>query len=770
MLPCFTPFARLEVASFSLKKQLLMPPSIKPPHIADSASYSSEQQQSLAAIFCTPEKCSQFLDLVSDGVILMDAELRVLYFNATAERLLGRERVQIIGRNLFEAFPEARGSIFEQHYTRAAKERITSTFEVYFDTEPYVGWYRVNAVPTEAGVAAFFQVVTEQVDAKQALRISNEQLALAMDAGNQGLWDWNLAEDTVFFNESYYTMLGYERDEFPPSYATWEALLHPDDRESAVAIVQQTLRPTGGDDMAQEFRLQTKDGGWRWIYTKGRVIQRDEDGKAMRFIGTHSDINNRKAMQESLERRVRELGVLYELSRAMTSSLDMEEVVRHAFDTVVEVLSPDYVTFYVHREGAMHELLRYPQRLAEPRQAQPCMHASCLCGMSWKSGEAILAEDVANDFKELSICCREQGMRSMAAFPIVLDGEVAGLLHVAFSYPKPLYAEKVFLEAVTSIIASNMRTIRLHNSLQHTVTHLEASTQALETARQELEGRVDERTAELSNALERLKETDALKSAFLTNVSHDLRTPLTSILGFARIVQREFVKHFTPCAQNSHILQRKAATIEHNLDIIASEGARLTRLINDFLDLSRIEEGHVQWNDESLPLKDVLDRALQSAQGFFVHKPDVELHVEVDEDLPHLTLDPDRIIQVVVNLLSNAAKFTQAGVVSLRATVEDNAVVVSVGDDGIGIAPSQLERIFDKFYQIGSDTLPSSPTMTGTAAGSGVGLSICKQIIEHYGGKIWATSQVGLGSTFSFSLPCALAETPATSGDAGATA
>lgn len=696
--------------------------------------------------------CSFLLENTNDGVIIMDNALQVLFFNDAAEGFLGRKRHDILGRQLFEAFPEAKGSVFEQHYTEAAASRQVCSFEVYFPNAPYTGWYQVRVCPIEVGIVAYFSVTTEQKKTMESLRFREAQLALAMEAGNLGLWDWRVDADEVTFNDQYYTMLGYEPGEFPASIASWETLLHPDDRAASLALAHSAVKGQNTGEISMEFRLKAKAGSWRWIYARGKAIEQDEEGRPRRLIGIHTDIHATKTNQQALEGRVAELGILYDLSRIVASTMDLDDVVRKAFDTVVEALSPDTAVFYVFDLGSSRPLHRYPAHL-DLDNAEGVHAEQCLCKHVLDSREALLIEDVQATPIEYHITCVGEEARSLGAFPVVVEGETQGLLIIAFKEPMSLAAEKTFVEAVAGIIASAMRTIKLYDSLQRTVVHLEASSKELELARQELEVRVATRTQELSIALAQLKETDALKSAFLTNVSHDLRTPLTSILGFARLMQRDFSKHFEPISHGDPVLRTKAANITHNLEVVASEGRRLTRLINDFLDLSRIEDGEVQWHDISIPIAQVLERAVQSAQGFFLGKPGVVLNMALDEGLPSLSIDPDRITQVVVNLLSNAAKFTPSGAVTLSAQMGEGGVTISVADDGIGVAPSQLERIFDKFYQIGSDTLPSLPNAVGGVAGSGVGLSICRKIVEHYGGRIWATSQVGLGSTFTFSLP-----------------
>ncbi len=267
--------------------------------------------------------------------------------------------------------------------------------------------------------------------------------------------------------------------------------------------------------------------------------------------------------------------------------------------------------------------------------------------------------------------------------------------------------------------------------------------------------RLEEKAAELENANRRLTELDELKTTFLATVSHDLRTPLTSVLGFAKLINRDFANAFLTFAGDNPKLARKGHRIIENLGIIQEEGERLTRLINDFLDLSKIEAGRADWRDRDVRAADVIDRAARTVSGDFAEKPDVRLSLDVAASLPVVRMDPDRLSQVMVNLLGNAVKFTETGEVAVRAwRPEEGRIRIEVSDTGRGIAPDAQDKIFDKFQQAGEgDTLLDKPK------GTGLGLAICKNIVEHYHGAIRVDSTLQKGSTFIIDLPAHAADT-----------
>ena len=288
------------------------------------------------------------------------------------------------------------------------------------------------------------------------------------------------------------------------------------------------------------------------------------------------------------------------------------------------------------------------------------------------------------------------------------------------------------------------------------ITQLKEAEKELADMNRNLQDLVDARTQdllaktrELETANDRLLALDELKSTFLTSVSHELRTPLTSILGFAKLIKREFSRFFQPMAAGVEDLAIKGARLQANLGIIEHEGERLTRMINDFLDLTKIESGRLEWRDREFIPVDTFRRAATSASGLFAKESGVKLIVDVPQDLPIIFADPDRVEQVVLNLLNNAAKFTTHGHVTLSARATDEgALQFSVADTGEGIPSQERDKIFDKFHQVlKEDTLKTRPR------GTGLGLAICRQILHHYGGRIWVESELGKGSTFYVELP-----------------
>ena len=306
-------------------------------------------------------------------------------------------------------------------------------------------------------------------------------------------------------------------------------------------------------------------------------------------------------------------------------------------------------------------------------------------------------------------------------------------------------------------------------------------TYALQRQRAELRARVNEQTQELKESNEQLRvakaeaeEANQAKSNFLSFVSHELRTPLTSIIGFANLNKRRLEEKLFPLIPKTdkkveHTIQQ----VSQNEAIIVQEGQRLADLINDLLDLAKIESGTVEWHMAEIAPKDLISRTVSSTEGLFTEKPDLTLVTQVDPDLPTITGDFDRLLQVLLNLVSNAVKFTHSGEVRIHVQQDmptslangsstllhsssSLLILFSVTDTGAGIPTEYQDKIFERFRQVDGQ-------QEGKPKGTGLGLPICKEIVEHHRGRIWVESSVGQGSTFYFTVP--VEKTPTTASE-----
>jgi signal transduction histidine kinase/DNA-binding response OmpR family regulator len=305
------------------------------------------------------------------------------------------------------------------------------------------------------------------------------------------------------------------------------------------------------------------------------------------------------------------------------------------------------------------------------------------------------------------------------AVPLKARDAVIGVLYVYSRAPYNFREEdQQLLSALADQAAIALENAKLY---QQVTQHAE-----------ELEVRVRERTRELEEANRKIEDASQHKSEFLANMSHELRTPMNAIIGFTRLVMRR-AKDILPTREYE------------NLGKILISAEHLLALINDILDLSKIEAGRMEVHLSHADLEPLVDLCLRTVEPL-VRSERLELVKALEPDLPPLVTDQDKLKQILMNLLSNAVKFTEAGTVTVTARCQDGKIAIAVSDTGIGIPPEAFELIFEEFRQVDSSS-------TRQYSGTGLGLSISRHLARLLGGDIAVQSTVGTGSTFTVTLP-----------------
>jgi Amt family ammonium transporter len=264
----------------------------------------------------------------------------------------------------------------------------------------------------------------------------------------------------------------------------------------------------------------------------------------------------------------------------------------------------------------------------------------------------------------------------------------------------------------------------------------QTSLEPLQARIADLESELVQTRRELAKARQQLHEADKLKTEFVATVSHELRTPLNAIIGFAKLLLKQQVG---PLNQIQYT----------DISYIYDSAQHLLSLVNDILDLSKIEAGKIRLELEWLSVEEIIVGVMASTYILIDGKP-IKLSEEIEPHLPKILVDRGRIRQVVINMLSNAAKFTDAGNITLRINKiiknEQEFIRFSVQDSGIGIAEEDMAKVFEPFRQIDS-------SVARRAQGTGLGMPISDRLVALHGGKLWVESQVGQGSTFLFTIP-----------------
>ncbi len=432
-----------------------------------------------------------------------------------------------------------------------------------------------------------------------------------------------------------------------------------------------------------------------------------------------------------LQQRADQLSALNRITSSVASAREMQTVLDIVANEMVAVFNVKYAAIALldKEQGSLRIAAEYHRHQDYP----------ILKGSSFRLSESPSSNSVIVQRKTINLGEEDAGKRpadhlkwlleqtgtfSVMVVPLLARGEAIGTIDITCSDRERSFttAEIELAENIAIQIAGAIDNARLFSEMV--------------TAKE---------TAELAKYA--AEAANAAKSTFVANVSHELRTPLTSVMGFARIVQKRLQEKVFPNLdrEDQHTL-RTIQQIDENLAIIVSEGERLTNLINNVLDLSKIEAGKIVWTARPVDIKKVIEHAVTATTGLLETNENLEFQVDIPADLPEVPGDSDRLIQVMINLISNAIKFTERGTITCKVEVVKDHIQVSVADTGIGISEDDQSKIFEEFIQLG-DTLTEKPH------GTGLGLPITKEIVELHGGRIWLESQPGKGSRFIFVLP-----------------
>jgi GAF domain-containing protein/DNA-binding response OmpR family regulator len=426
---------------------------------------------------------------------------------------------------------------------------------------------------------------------------------------------------------------------------------------------------------------------------------------------------------EETRKQVKRTELLLEASEAAASTLDSTEVMRRLARAVAHAIGADMTGAYiVDATGtALQPIAGYrvpKERMEAYAKFHIPLKGQAFVEEAWQNQQAVFADDAPNDRRFHEKTRQLFPAQSVLLLPMIVRGETIGGLWAVWWEEAHHFAEEELqlAEGIVREAAVAIQNARLFEEVEASGIELQQRAKALEEA----------------NA--RLQELDRLKSQFLAHMSHELRTPLNSVIGFSEVLCDGLVGRLTPeqleCADN-----------------ILGSGELLLALINDILDLSKIEAGRMKLDITAFDVKERLEEVRKTITPL-VEKKSQTLAIELAEDLPPLIADPFRIKQVLINLLGNANKFTpEGGHIILSCRMADpETMIFSVVDTGIGIKLEDQGIIFEEFRQ-------SSSASVGETEGTGLGLAISKRLVEMHGGHIWVDSEHGVGSTFSFLLP-----------------
>ncbi|MBD2497781.1 response regulator [Nostoc sp. FACHB-280] len=572
-----------------------------------------------------------------------------------------------------------------------------------------------------------YRDITLRKQSENALKLSEERLALALDAVEEGLWDWNLATGEVYRSARWYTMLGYHPDELQDDIKVVNELIHPDDR---LLMRQRLIAHLKGHTpfYEAEARFLTKSGKWKWILDRGKLVNRDFQGKFLRMVGTHLDITERKKAEEELQQQYQRALLLKQITEEIRQSLQLEKILQTTVTEVQHILQADRVLiFQINPDGSG----KVVQEAVVPEWSvvlnkdicDGCLQDKYL--NLYRDGQlSVISQLGQTEFQPCEI--EDCQVKANLVVPILVREHLWGLL-VVHQCDRPRQWTDLELDLLK------------HLADQMSIALTQAQLLAKETRQADLLAQQNE---ELNIAKQAAEAANMAKSNFLATMSHEIRTPMNAIIGMTGLLLD------TPL---------KPEQIDY-VETIRNSGDALLTIINDILDFSKIESGNLELEEQPFDLQVCVEEALDLLAPQAALKG-IELLYQFQPQTPTLIIgDITRVRQILWNLVSNAVKFTKVGEVVVTIamqqvqqpeTVTDDHVyyefLFAVSDTGIGIPRDRLDRLFKPFSQVDA-------SMTRRYGGTGLGLAISKRLSEIMGGSMWVESEIGQGSTFNFTL------------------
>ena len=727
-----------------------------------------------------------------------EKEFRYLRLNNTHEELTGLTTAEVKGRTPQDLFGTQLGTYLEGKYQKCLEkeENIEYTEELELPSGKKIWLTNLTPVFNEGQITQIVgssRDITEKIEAQKRLEELNQRFQAATEIANVGVWELNLVTDELIWNQEMYQIYGMSPAETEAGLSAWIKKIHPEDKERSMEKLEEAIAKR--EKFTIEFRVIPEEGKLRYIKAVGEVMT--EEDKPLRMIGINHDITKQKQLekryrtlfaeapygvsvidtqtQEAVEFNktvYQQLGYTEEeFEELRISDYEVIESFEETKERIKRILSGSREEFETKHRSKTGDILDIRviaksisindrqyifsifEDITEAKAAERALEKS------EKKYRTLFeqAEDgiflVNSDFDYLEVnssACEllgysEDELLTMNIFEVVKEGHTK--IETAFKRLE----KGESLNQDWKLVTKEERTIYLEIAASRLGTEKFLLLARDVTAKREAEQRLNEYTQEielknleLEQARDEAKQASQAKSEFLATMSHEIRTPMNSIIGMAELLEETDL--------NSDQLEY--------LNILKSAGDNLLDLINDILDLSKIEAGQIELEETDFNLTTTVEK-ITELMSVRAYKKGLELALRIEPKVPtKLNGDPARLRQILINLLGNAVKFTTEGEVVLEVEktneveIENKAgveLLFSVHDTGIGIPKEKQKKIFSSFTQADSSS-------TRKYGGTGLGLTISRKLVDLMGGEIGVKSTPGEGSTFYFKISFSLAE------------
>jgi PAS domain S-box-containing protein len=666
------------------------------------------------------------LDSIDQGITMVDKDLYTIALNRRFLELLDLPAEGFAGGFSMEEafrFNAERGEYGPGDVEDLVRNRLelAKRFEPHsFErVRPDGSVIAVRGKPLPGGgFVSTYSDVTEQRRTEEGLKRSEERYALATSAVAEGIYEWSIDTGALFLTDHAKSFFSIADEKLTSE--VWNDRVHPEDMASYRAAIADHFSGRT-PHLEHEYRVGDSHGGFRWVLDRGIGV-RDAGGRVKKVVGALSDITQRKLAELVNVRLLREVSASLEQQKAAAEVLGVisSSIADTApvFDKIIEscerlfsgrivglnLVGPDGLirigAFHGEGRTRLEEVFPLPVTRGSA-SGLAIVERRIVHYPDIESGEGVPAPTRQG--------CSAVGIKSVIFAPMLWKGRGVGAIFVGRDFMSAFSENEIaLLQTFADQAAIAIENVRLFNEIQDKSRQLEIASRH--------------------------------KSQFLASMSHELRTPLNAILGFNEMILGD-------------IYGPVPADIREPLQDIQSSGKHLLSLINNVLDLAKIEAGRMELALQEYVVESMVEKVRATLRPLATEKG-LDFVVTIPADMPLAYGDSGRIAQCLVNLTGNSIKFTKTGKVEISASHTDGLLCFRVTDTGMGIAPDKVASLFNEFKQ-------TDATIASEYGGSGLGLSITKRFVEMHGGRIWVESELGRRSTFAFELPLRLQVTAA---------
>lgn len=630
-----------------------------------------------------------------DAIVLRALDGMIISWNKGAEKLYGYTKEEVVGKPIAIIFPEENISEVQEITNKIVNNiKVENYKTTLINKNGSVIIASISCSPIYdssnkiIGIANIARDITEKEKLLNELEESERKWRFALEGGNFGVWDWNIETNYVFYSPKWKSMLGYEDEEINSTYEEWTSRIHKEDYE---LVMEKMRRHFIGEEYVVEYRIKFKNGNYKWVRNRGKVIEWSTDHRPLRMIGTNEDINDEMSLRKKIQENENRLRGIYD---TMNTGIALGEMIYDEHNNAVGFR-------FLHMNKSMENI--------------KSLNLEKWQNVDFYNGSSEEQSYWFNIFNEVVSDGISKGFEK--------HDELHGKYFSTNIYSPNPKQFAIFIADITVSKQKEQELIERYEELSAVYEELTATEEELRTNYESLE-----------EANEIAEKANRAKSQFLANMSHELRTPLNGILGFTQLLQLTELNNE----------QRE------DLSMVEYSSKHLLEVINDILDLSKIESGKINIKYEKLNIKDIIDKTVKEL-SVIAQSKGLEVLYYVDPLIEKEYLgDTFRIKQILFNIINNAIKFTEQGHIHFKVkrvykTVEETKLEFSVEDTGKGISEDFNDEIFEIFTQ-------EEASYTKKYGGTGLGLAISKELVNLMKGDIWFKSEINKGSTFYFTV------------------